>query len=88
MLVASVLLAYNALRPGAWCPVRDQLLRAGVAAERWEIHNAVEELRSRGFVIDARAGMTGYRFIDFARVPLLRGFRRRRAAVVDQIALV
>jgi hypothetical protein len=87
-VVAGVLLLYSGLRPGRRVPVRRILAQSGVSAEAWEIHHSVETLRARGFVIDAVERRRGYRFIDFALVPLTRGFCRRRRASSHQIPLV
>jgi len=87
-VVGGVLLLYSGLRPGRRAPVRRILASLGVAAEAWEIHHAVETLRSHGFIIDAIERRRGYRFIDFALVPLTRGFRRRRPVPIHQIPLV
>jgi hypothetical protein len=87
-VVGGILLIYSGLRPSRRAPVRQQLARLGISAEPWEVHEAVERLRERGFIIDAIERRRGYRFVDLALVPLTRGWRRRRPAPADQIRLV
>jgi hypothetical protein len=86
--VGGVLLLYSGLHPSRRAPVRGILAQIGVSAETWEIHHAVDTLRAHGLMIDATERRRGYRFTDFALVPLTRGFRRRRRAPSDQIPLL
>jgi len=76
--VLGVLLIYSARWPERRAPLRQELRRLGIEAEAWQIHDAVNEWRRRGVAIDARERRRGYRFVDFALVPITRGFRRRR----------
>ena len=85
--IAGMLLLQRGLHPGKKVRVQTALERRSIAATTEEIHQVVQSLRRRGFMIDAVECQPGYRFVDFMLVPLSRGFRRRRRANPEQIPL-
>ena len=81
--VGGILLLCRGLQPDRRVPVRQLLMRLGVSAEPWEIHQGVEKWRARGLVIDARERRRGYRVANVL-VPFVRPFRRSYAPNPDQ----